>query len=81
MPARKQLEESLKIEHKDEQTRQLAITEGTARLEVLGARYDAGLDRKEKTIIEKNNKLLPTDKPGLGVDLDFDKVNKYKITL
>ena len=32
-------------------------------------------------ILENNNKLLPTDKPGLGVDLDFDKVNKYKITL
>ena len=58
MPARKQLEESLKIEHKDEQTRQLAITEGTARLEVLGARYDAGLDRKEKTIIDYGEAYL-----------------------
>ena len=50
MPARKQIEESLKIEHKGQQTRQLAIIEGTERLEVLGARYDAGLDNKEKTL-------------------------------
>ena len=33
------------------------------------------------TIIEKDNMLLPTEKPGLGVDLDFDKVNKYKINI
>ena len=52
MPARKQLEESLKIEQKDARTRQLAIENGTERLKVLAARYDAGLDRKEKTLLD-----------------------------
>ena len=32
-------------------------------------------------IIEKDNMLLPTEKPGLGVDLDFEKVNKYMIKI
>ena len=49
MPERKQLEESLKL---DADERQLALEDGVDRLEELGARYDAGLDKKEKTFID-----------------------------
>ena len=58
MPARKQIEESLKIKHVDEKTTHEALLEGTARLEVLGERYDAGLDKKEKSIIDYGEEYL-----------------------
>ena len=55
MPERKQLEESLKL---DADEKQLAIEDGIDRLEELAARYDAGLDRKEKTFIDYAEEYL-----------------------
>ena len=35
----------------------------------------------DNPLIEKNNIIYPNDKPGLGVDLNFDKIEKYKIEI
>ena len=55
MPERKQLEESLKI---DSSERQLAVETGLDRLEALASRYDAGLDKKEKTLIDYGDEYI-----------------------
>ena len=35
----------------------------------------------DNPLIEKNNMIYPNNKPGLGVDLNFDKIEKYKIEI
>jgi L-Ala-D/L-Glu epimerase len=35
----------------------------------------------DNPLIEKDNMIYPNDKPGLGVVLDFDKIEKYKLEI